>query len=81
MLDNTPYFRANDVHDYVEDTAIELCHLPRDSAPVNPAEECWHQLNQRLGNRFSEEIDALSDAVFDALDAIEPLNLSKYLCP
>lgn len=81
MLDNASYFRANAVHDFVEDTPIELCHLPQGSPELNPAEERWHQLNQRLGNQLLEEIGALREAVFKALDAIEPPNIFNYLCP
>ena len=81
VLDNAPYFAANKVQDFVEGTPLELCYLPRGSVPVNPAEECWHRLRQRLGNRLFEELDELRDAALAALDSIEPPNLFTYLCP
>jgi len=37
VLDNAPYFAANDIHDYIKGTPIELCHLPQGSSELNPA--------------------------------------------
>lgn len=81
VLDNASYFTANKVQDFAEDTPLELCYLPRGSPELNPTEECWHQLSQRLGNQLFEELDVLRDAALAALDSIEPPNLFTYLCP
>ena len=81
VLDNASYFTANAVHEFVEDTPIELCYLPRGSPELNPAEECWHQLNQALGNRLFDTLDELRGAALTALDSINPPNLFTYLCP
>jgi len=81
VLDNSPYFSANDVHDYVEDSPIELCNLPRGSPELNPAEKCWQKLNQRLGNQLFKELDELREAVFDALASMESPNIHNYLYP
>jgi len=37
VLDNASYFTAKKLQEFVADTPIELCYLPRGSAPVNPA--------------------------------------------
>ena len=81
VLDNAPYFAANKVNEFADGTPLELCYLPRGSPELNPTEECWHQLSQRLGNQLFEELDELRDAALAALDSIEPPNLSPYLCP
>jgi len=81
VLDNASYFTANAVQEFVEDTPIELCYLPRGSAPVNPVEECWRRLNQSLGNRLFDALDELQEAALAALDDIEPPNAFTYLCP
>ena len=81
MLDNAPYFAANKVHEFAEDTPPELCYLPRGSPELNPAEGCWHRLSQRLSNQLFRELNELRDAALAALDSIEPPNLSSYLCP
>ena len=81
VLDNASYFTANAVQEFVEDTPIELCYLPRGSPELNPTEECWRQLNQALGNRLFENLDKLQEAALSALEDLEPPQLSTYLCP
>jgi hypothetical protein len=81
ILDNASYFRANKVQEYVEDTPIELCYLPRGSPELNPTEECWRRLNQALGNRLFETLDELQEVALSALDTIEPPDVFTYLCP
>ena len=81
VLDNASYFTANKVQDFVEDTPIELCYLPRGSPELNPAEECWRRLNKALGNRLFDTLDELRDAALTALDGLEPPNVFTYLCP
>ena len=81
VLDNASYFTANAVQEFVEDTPIELCYLPRGSPELNPTEECWRKLNRALGNRLFENLDKLQDAALSALDDLEPPQLSTYLCP
>nr|WP_240940593.1 IS630 family transposase [Haloarcula argentinensis] len=81
ILDNASYFTANAVQEFVEDTPIELCYLPRGSPELNPAEECWRQLDQELGNRLFDTLDDLRDAALTALDRIEVPDVFTYLCP
>ena len=81
VLDNASYFTSNAVHEFVEETPIELCHLPRGSPELNPAEECWHQLNQALGNRLFDTLDELRGAALTALNGINPPNFFTYLWP
>jgi hypothetical protein len=81
ILDNASYFTANKVQEFVEDTPIELCYLPRGSPELNPTEECWRKLNQALGNRLFETLDKLQEAALSALEDLEPPEISTYLCP
>ena len=81
VLDNASYFTANAVQEFVEDTPIELCYLPRGSPELNPAEECWRQLNQELGNRLFDTLDDLRDAALSVLDRIEVPDVFTYLWP
>jgi len=81
VLDNASYFTANAVGEFVEDTPIELCYIPRGSALVNPAEECWRQLDQELGNRLFNTLNELRDAALSALNRINVPNVFTYLCP
>ena len=81
VLDNASYFTSNKVQQFVEDTPIELCYLPRGSPELNPTEECWRKLNQALGNRLFETLDELQDAALSALEDLEPPEIFTYLCP
>ena len=81
VLDNASYFTAKAVHEFVEETPIELCYLPRGSPELNPAEECWKKLNQALGDRLFDTLDDLRDAALAALNCINPPNIFAYLCP
>ena len=80
VLDNASYFTANAVEEFVGETPIELCYLPRGSPELNPAEECWKKLNQALGDRLFDTLDDLGDAALAALDSIKPPNFFTYLC-
>lgn len=81
VLDNATYFTAKKVQEYAEDSHLELCYFPRGSTRVNPAEEYWRLLNQALGNRLFNDLDALRDAALAALESIEPPSVFTYLCP
>ena len=80
VLDNASYFTANAVQEFVEDTPIELCYLPRGSPELNPTEERWRRLNKALGNRLFDTLDELRGAALAALNKIEPPNVFTYLC-
>jgi transposase len=81
VLDNASYFRANKVQDYADGTAIELCYLPRGSPELNPAEECWRQLGQELGNQIFDDLDELRDVVLGTLGSLDPPDVFNYLYP
>ena len=81
VLDNASYFTANAVTEFVADSPIELCYLPRGSPELNPTEECWRQLDRALGNRLFQSLDELQAAALAALDQLETPNVLKYLCP
>jgi transposase len=80
LLDNASYFTANAVQEFVEDTPIELCYLPRGSPELNPTEECWRKLTQALGNRLFETLTELQDAALFALKNLESPEIFTYLC-
>jgi len=78
-LDNTSYLTANVVREFVEDTPIELCYLPRASPELNPAEECCRRLDQVLGNRLFDTLDELRETALTTLDNVDPPNIFTYL--
>jgi transposase len=81
VLDNASYFTAEAVKEFVSETPIELCYLPRGSPELNPTEECWRRLNHALGNQLFLSIDELRAAALAALEQMKSPNIFKYLCP
>lgn len=81
VSDDASYFTANKVQEFVEDTPIELCYLPRGSPELNPAEECWQELDRELGNRLFETLEDLRGAALAALDSIKPPDVLTYFYP
>ena len=79
VLANASYFTANKLQEFVEDTPIKLCYLPRGSPELNPVEECWCRFDQALGNRLFDTLDELQEAALTALDDINPSNIFTYL--
>jgi len=47
VLDNVSYFTANAVQEFVKDTPIELCYLPRGSPELNPTESAGENSTKR----------------------------------
>lgn len=81
VWDNASYFTANAVKNFVEDTPIKLIQLPTGSPDMNPAEGCWQQFKQKLGNRYFEDLDELRDAIWSALSSITPPDFHGYFSP
>lgn len=80
MLDQAPYFIANTVKTFVEDTAIDLVYFPTGSPDLNPTEECWRQLRKTLRNRYFGSLNELRAAIRPALESIDPPEVYQYLC-
>jgi len=49
------------------------------SPELNPAEECWRQLQNALSNRFFDSLNELTAAIDTALDRILVPKVSNYL--
>lgn len=81
VWDNASYFTAKAVKNFVEDTPIKLFHLPTGSSDMNPAEGCWQQFKQKLGNRYFEDRDELRDAIWPVLSSITPPDFHGYFFP
>jgi len=73
VLDNASYFTANAVKEFVAETPIKLCYLPRGSPELNPTEECWRQRNRALGNRLFQTLEDVQEAALAALGQLETL--------
>ena len=53
VLDGAPYFQASAVIDLAARVDLAFVTLPSYSLELNPAEECWRQLQAALNNTSS----------------------------
>jgi len=81
VLDNASYFTAKAVKEFVAETPIELCYLPRGLPELDSTEEYWRRLDRALGNRLFLSLDELQAAALDALDQMKSPDVFTYLCP
>lgn len=81
ILDNASYFTAGAVKEFVAETAMELLYLPVGSPDLNPAEECWRQFHQALGNRYFGDKHELLTAIWPTLNNLSPPDPDPYLMP
>lgn len=81
VWDNATYFIATDVKEFIAESEMCVTYLPTGSPDMNPVEECWRQLKQRLGNRLFDSRREIHEAAWPILEHIEPPKISDYLCP
>lgn len=81
VWDNASYFTAKVVKDFVEETPIKVFQLPTGSPDMNPAEGCWQQFKQNLGNRYFGNLDELREAIWPVLSSITPPDFHGNFSP
>jgi hypothetical protein len=79
LLDYASYFESQQMHDFVEETQIEVPHFPRGSSNLTPVEECRHQLKRSPGGQFFGSVGELRPAVITAHHQIDLLNIHDHL--
>lgn len=73
FCDNAKYYKNKEVQDYLQNSKINLHHLPPYSPNLNPIERLWKWMKERiLYNQYYEKFIDFKSAVVDFLD-----NLSK----
>lgn len=78
VLDGASYFRASAVTELADRDDLALVRLPAYTPELNPVEECWHQLDRALSNRFFDSLAALTAAIDDALAQLSLPKVSNY---
>jgi len=78
VMDNLSSHKVAGVRELIEATGAELLYLPPYSPDLNPIEQCWSKLKQALRSAKARSVDALQQAVSEAIPTISPNNAQAW---
>lgn len=78
LLDNVAFHHADAVEAAVRARGARLVYLPPYSPDFSPIELCGSKVKTELRAAAARSLDALTDAVRDALDAVSPQDAEGY---
>lgn len=73
-MDNLAAHKVDGVRQLITATGAQLRYLPPYSPDFNPIEKCWSQVKQRLRAAKARTLEALEQALADALVSVTPQN-------
>jgi transposase len=74
VMDNLSAHKVDGVRALIEEAGAELWYLPPYSPDFNPIEKCWSQVKQLMRAAKARSLEALEQAVADALAAFTAEN-------
>jgi len=72
ILDNLQPHKAAGVKEMIEGAGARLLYLPPYSPDFNPIENMWSKVKRKLRSTAARTFDALTQAVWSALDQVTP---------
>ncbi len=78
VMDNLGAHKVDGVRERIEQTGASLCYLPPYSPDFNPIEKCWAQVKQRLRTLKARSVDALQNALPEALATLQSSHTANY---
>ena len=78
MIDSLSAHKGSRVRELIEAKGCKLLYLPPYSPDLNPIEQAWSTMKERLRQVGARTLEALEQAIPDALDAITPANASAW---
>lgn len=78
IMDNLAAHKVAGVHQLIEATGARLLYLPPYSPDFNPIEQAWSKIKQLLRSAKARTVEALEQAIAEALAAITPENASAW---
>lgn len=78
VMDNLSSHKVAGVRERIEAAGAELLYLPPYSPDFNPIEQCWSKLKQALRSVKARSVDALQQAISEALPAISSNNAQAW---
>jgi transposase len=78
VMDNLAAHKVPGVRELIEATGSQLWYLPPYSPDFNPIEQCWSKVKQKLRSLKARTVDALEQAITEAIATITPNNASAW---
>ncbi|MGH9615895.1 MAG: IS630 family transposase [Acidobacteriaceae bacterium] len=78
VMDNLSSHKVAGVRELIEASGAELLYLPPYSPDFNPIEQCWSKLKQALRSAKARSVDALQQALSEAIPTISPNNAQAW---
>lgn len=78
VMDNLSAHKVTGVQQRIERVGATLLYLPPYSPDFNPIEQCWAKIKQLLRSAKARFMDALDQALTDAIAAITPQNAAAW---
>jgi transposase len=78
VMDNLSSHKVAGVREAIESAGCDLWYLPPYSPDFNPIEKLWSKVKTWLRRVSAASFDALSDAVADALNAVDSQECTNY---
>ena len=78
VMDNLGAHKVQGVRELIEATGAKLMYLPPYSPDFNPIEPCWGKVKQKLRSLKARTVDALQEAISEAIATITPNNASAW---
>lgn len=80
VLDNAPYFIANDLQKQAVGSGLLLEYFPPHSPELNPLEQCWNQLREGRANQLFLTVEDVVQYLKTALPALKPPQIYEFMC-
>ena len=78
VMDNLSSHKVAGVRELIEAAGADLLYLPPYSPDFNPIEQCWSKLKRVLRSAKARSVDALQQAVVEAIPTISPNNAQAW---
>lgn len=77
-MDNLSSHKVDGVRERIEGRQAELLYLPAYSPDLNPIEKAWSKLKEILRQAKARTVEALDQAITEALPQISPANAQAW---
>ena len=79
VVDNLGSHKSAEVRKMIRAIGARIFFLPAYSPDLNPIEQLFSKIKQKMRAAMARSVDAVHDAVAEALDAVTPAECASYL--